>query len=384
LGATLTEIADRDFREVAHSGGKITFTIKADTEGRISYQVGWSGSRPVPMRLFAVYALPQGIPCGDIQLGGIGQSWNPPPYPSCIPVFIASDSEGCFGHQCGSCNKYWRSRSLPKKCAYCGVEGTPYQFLSRAQVAYVQHYAQTLAEAINIVEPGTTKEVVIDMDTIVDAAGDLPKPDFYHPGIGQQTQFTCTRCKSFHDIRGRHAYCCVCGQRNNISLFQNAIDDIRARLNNGQVAPEEAVKQIVSALDSCCRNFVDHIELRTPMRPRRRKQLQELLFHGMEAAASFLKATADIDLLKGVDGERDFLRMMLLRRHVYEHDGGEATARYIRESGDASVDEGTLIRETRENVRRLAGIAIRIATNLDTGFHDIFPPSDPQVTPNQT
>src|SRR5260221_13916677 len=93
--APLTE----DFREIAHSGGKIIFDISVDADGRRQYRVTFTGSRPVPMSMFAIYALPQGIPVGDIHIGGIGQPWNPPPYPSCLPVFIASDSEGYFGHQ---------------------------------------------------------------------------------------------------------------------------------------------------------------------------------------------------------------------------------------------------------------------------------------------
>jgi hypothetical protein len=58
------------------------------------------------------------------------------------------------------------------------------------------------------------------------------------------------------------------------------------------------------------------------------------------------------------------------RRHVYEHEAGVATRSYLAESGDISVKEGALIRETRENARRLAGCAVRIATNLDAGFSD--------------
>src|SRR4051794_16044933 len=98
----------QDFQEIAHSGGKIIFGILVDAEGRTQYNVKLSWSRPVPSRMFAIYALPQGIPVEDIQLGGMGQPCNPAPYSSCIPVFIASDSEGFFGHQCPNCGKYWR------------------------------------------------------------------------------------------------------------------------------------------------------------------------------------------------------------------------------------------------------------------------------------
>jgi hypothetical protein len=67
----------------------------------------------VPATLVGVYALPQGIAVGTIKLCGIGQPWNPPSVPGCIPVFIASDSQGKFGHQCPSSGLLaWRGFSL--------------------------------------------------------------------------------------------------------------------------------------------------------------------------------------------------------------------------------------------------------------------------------
>ena len=61
----------KDFEEIAHCGGKITFRLRTNEEGQRSYQVTYSGDRPVPMSLLAVYALPQGVPVASIDLGGI-------------------------------------------------------------------------------------------------------------------------------------------------------------------------------------------------------------------------------------------------------------------------------------------------------------------------
>jgi hypothetical protein len=123
----VSDSAVQDFREIAHSGGKITFDIHSDAEGKKQFRVTFTGSRPVPMSMFAVYALPQGIPVGDIQLGGIGQPWNPPPHRSCIPVFIASDSEGLFGHECPDCGNQQKPRTglsvlrRPSPSSLCGA-----------------------------------------------------------------------------------------------------------------------------------------------------------------------------------------------------------------------------------------------------------------------
>jgi hypothetical protein len=61
-----------DFREIAHSGGKITFTVEADAQGHSRYQVGFTGSGPGPVRVFAMWALPQGIALCSLSILGMG------------------------------------------------------------------------------------------------------------------------------------------------------------------------------------------------------------------------------------------------------------------------------------------------------------------------
>jgi hypothetical protein len=104
---------DDDFREVAHCGGKVTFEIENDEKGQRRYSVGYSIKSCGPAGFFGIYALPQGIACGDIVLGGIGQPWNPPPFPECMPVLIQSDSHGPYGHACPQCKGYFRSSGAP-------------------------------------------------------------------------------------------------------------------------------------------------------------------------------------------------------------------------------------------------------------------------------
>src|SRR5471032_2010136 len=99
----------QDFKEVAHTGGKATFGIESDADGRIQYNIGYSHSAPRPSTLVAVYAHPDGFTCGNVRLGGIGQPFNPPPFPNCILVMMASDSQGKFGHECPRCHKHFRT-----------------------------------------------------------------------------------------------------------------------------------------------------------------------------------------------------------------------------------------------------------------------------------
>lgn len=368
----------RDFSEVGHTGGKVTFNIECDADGRVRYSIGYSIKSKNPATLCGIYAHPDGFACENIQLGGIGQQWNEPPFPNCIAVMMASDSEGKFGHECPTCKKHFRSPGIPARfrltCPYCGLRAASFHFLTPPQKAYIRHYISTLMEGLETIDHGSTKEVVIDMDTIADAVPGEPRPDFYYQSTVQQTQFVCRTCISYNDVRGRYAYCASCGWRNNVGSLEEAFTRIRERLNTQGMTPAEAVKQAVSEFDSAARDFIDQLEARTPMKKNRRSQLQNLLFHNLDRADEIMKSAFDINMLQGMDSGRDFIKRMFLRRHVYEHDGGVATARYVQESGDPDIEEGTMIRETVENAHKLIGCLTRMIKTIEVDFHEIFPP----------
>ncbi len=366
-----------DFSEVAHTGGIVTFTIDCDSEGNVGYQIGYSHSSPTPVSLVGIYAHRDGFPCGNIQMGGIGDPWNPPPLPNCVAVLMASDSQGRYGHECAECHKHFRTPNIPAKflltCPYCGLRVESFHFLTPPQKAYVAEYLERLSKGIEEVQPGSTLEVVIDMNAVADAVEGEPRQDFYYGSIEQQTEFKCSKCNTYNDVRGKFAYCASCGWRNNLTSFERQINSIRARLNSNSIAAEDAVKQAVSEFDSTARNYVAQLA-KIPMRPARRRRLENTLFHNLDSFHNSLLSAFDIDLLHGMKADIGFLTMMFARRHVYEHDGGVATSRYVERSGDSMTAEGELIRETQDNAHRLMGTLCRMMKNFDSGFHEIFEP----------
>jgi len=362
-----------EFEEIGHSGGKVIFHVVTDPDGRRSYQVTYQGNRPVPTAMFAVYALLQGVAVAPIKLGGIGQPWNPPPFPGCIPVFIGSDSQGKFGHQCPQCCGYWRCNGSPSVCPYCAARGERHDFLSDAQSGYVQQYCEVLSEALNSAENG---DHIIDMDAVADAAGkDIEKPPFYYAEESQQNKFTCGACGEFNDILGRFGYCSTCGTRNDLREFEDkTVADIRGRINAG--GPYEAcVRDTVSAFDSLVGSYARQLAQRIPMRRGRKARIEKMRFHNLETTSTEIKAAFDIDLCDGMKSDEVSFAMRLFhRRHVYEHKGGEADEKYIVESGDTAVRPKQALHETQESAHRLADIVLKMARNLHSGFHEIFAP----------
>ncbi len=362
----------KEFEEIANCGGTVTFTIRTAEDGRRSYQVGFRSSRPVPMVMIGVYALPQGVPVDTIQMGGIGQPWNVPPDPSCVPVLIGSDSLGQFGHHCPVCNGYWRSGPWPNYCPYCSLNAPPYHFLSEAQHRYVKHYCEVLENALQ----GEDGDVVIDMDSVADAAGkEGVKPAFYVSEQSQQRKFKCTACDEFNDILGRFGYCSSCGTRNDVADFEaETVAAIRAQLNSG-AAPDGCLRNAISSFDSVAAQFAKELVRFVPMSKRRISRLEGQRFHNPEELREVMRDWFDIDIAGGIrDAEWSSIVRMFHRRHVYEHNGGEVDQKYLNDSGDTSVKLKQHIHETREAVHDLLGSLLKMVHNLHRGFHELLPP----------
>lgn len=366
-----------EFEEIAHTGGKVTFNVRIDTEGRISYNIGWSHSRPTPATVFAVYAIAQGVAVGDINLGGIGTPWNPPPLSGCYPVFISSDSTGMFGHQCPSCNAYWRTGHGGKICPYCAFEaGENYQFLTKAQQRYVKEYCDVLGNAL---EGGQAGEYIIDMDAVAEAAGkDIEKPAFFYAEERQQNLFTCKACGEVNDVLGTYAYCSSCGTRNDLQELEKRMQGIRDRINAGG-AYEACVKEVVAAFDSFAGQYAKQLLARVPLTPARESRIEKTSFHNLGVTTEIFRNIFDINIVAGMSNEDiAFATLMFHRRHVYEHKGGEADEKYIKDSGD-NVRLKQAIHETQESAHRTANLVTKLAENLHKGFHEIFPPLEEPI-----
>jgi len=271
-----------ELKEIAHTGGKVIFNVRIDAEGGIFYNVEWTHSRPTPATVFAVYAIPQGVAVGDIKLGGIGTPWNPPPLPGCYPVFISSDSTGMFGHQCPSCNGYWRADHGGKIFPYCGFRADQnYHFLTAAQQQYVRQYCDVLCNAL---DSGQTGEHIIDMDSVAEAAGkSCKKPAFFYAEERQQNLFTCKACGEINDVLGTYAYCSSCGTRNDLQELEKSIQGIRDRINAGGPY-ETCVKETVAAFDSFAGQHAKQLLARVPLTPARKARLVRAHFHNLGKA----------------------------------------------------------------------------------------------------
>jgi hypothetical protein len=359
-----------EFEEISHTGGKAIFKIRTDADGRRSYAVKWTHGGPRPAALFAVYAIPQGHAVGTIKLGGIGDPWNAPPIPDCVPVFLASDSEGMFGHSCPTCSGYWRSRGGAFFCPYCGAKGEAHVFLTEAQHKYVAHYCETLENALASPDGDNS----IDMDKIRSDAE--KKPDFYYSEMRQQTLRKCPSCRTEDDILGRFGYCSGCGTRSDLAQFEEDIERIRQKINEGGPL-DDCLRDAVSLFDAFAGRYMKQLVERTALSPQRAKRLRAMRFQDLKRVEGEFATVFDIAVCEGLTGDdADFAKRMFHRRHVHEHCGGIVDDRYIENSGDTDVRLGQALRETKEGTHRLASCLVKMARNLHTGFHSLYPANE--------
>lgn len=362
-----------DFQEIAHAGGKLTITKSVDERGHISYGIKYEHQRNNACTIVALWVLPDGRPIRMSPMHGIGAPLDERPTPDSIQVWIASDSTGCFGHHCPRCGGYWRSKSLAAVCAYCGLQGQDVTFLSNAQRRYIALFCVTF---FDLIESDTADSAEIDMDAVADAAGlDVERPSFYVSEKSQQCKFDCKYCGAFNDILGRFGYCSGCGTRNDLGEFRDVdVPRMRARLNAND-SPEKCVQEGVSAFDSLVSKYARQLAKLVPMTKRRRVKLETMSFHDLAEVVRIFREWFDIDLrddMRDADFERAV--RMFLRRHVYEHNGGEVSQTYLEKSGDTTVCLKQHIHEEMADVHEFLGSLLKLAGNLHNGFHELFPP----------
>jgi hypothetical protein len=373
-----------EFREIAHCGGQIYVTTETTATGTKRYGFGIRNSRPYPASIFAVLALPQGIPIATSEIGWAPNLPSQSQANSTFTIFVGSDRESLFGRQCGSCNGYWRSKCAPSRwqttCPYCGIRAPTHEFLTDGQLRYVEAACEHYKDALFNKADG---EHVIDFDAISDdISKGLTPPSFYYAEQSQQCKFTCSACGDFTDILGHFGFCSCCGTRNNLALLKADLRACAKDLSEGR-AETKILGDVISHFDSFGSDLTRTLYMNVQLSSRRREKAKGIKFHDLDLTRPALIECYDIDILEGLsDAEAQLARLLFLRRHVHEHNASVADQRYLDKSGDISVRLGQAIRETKENVGRLIGLLQRMANNLHRGFNELLPPEEVPIRIN--
>jgi hypothetical protein len=268
---------DEEFRDIPISDVEIMFSVVTPSDGKRTYSTGIQYSRPLPLKVYGIWALHHGLPVGVLNF----LEESPPPFPDCFQVLIATDEGAMWGRRCPHCSGYWRTGtpSLMQKtvCSYCGRHSEAHECLSDAQQFYVEACCLLFRTVLDKKEDGRftikARELLRGIESI---DGNEPPPEFFVEKA-KQTKFNCAACGNRNDILGRFGYCSCCGSRNDVAMFEEDINSIRTTLNAGGQA-SGALKDAVDAFDTLGRNYASQLCCHVLMTSQRRTKWERANF----------------------------------------------------------------------------------------------------------
>ena len=368
----------RDFREIKHCGGCVSFYFERDAQNNFFYSFGYSSSAPNPVSLAGFWFHSNGLPAGTFSLPGMGAAADPAPHNDCVPILVASDSEGLFGHVCPSCSGYWRSGPFASYCPYCRSAFSPEQCLSVAQIRYSQHYIEAFLEhyqkAFSDLSVGEKVQIDLDMDVFADRIGNPDDRFSYFSEESQQNRFQCGSCSTTVDIIGRFGYCSMCRRRNQLDYVNGEIASLRSSMNDNSAPPETVLCKSVSMFDAFFRQYTGELVKHVPLSARRKGLFGSRSYHSFGSTCSDIKDAFDIDIGEGrSNSEVHLIEMLFERRHLHEHNAGVVDQRYLDKTKDQSVRLQQQLREDRGQVHALLSLLSQIFVKGDEEFHELLP-----------
>lgn len=239
--------------------------------------------------------------------------------------------DGFFGRECISeaCHRYFKvsqeTVSDTMHCPYCGDAFSKDELLTQEQARFArdaavselmplieQEFGEMLKKAVQgsknlSYKPGTPKR--------------RPKPQPPHEQ-NVDSELECPECHTRFQVDGIFGYCPGC-RSENLLLYDVNLAIIKQEVKAAS-APDRALRHAYSDLVSTFETFC-------------RKEAQRLgveggRFQNIKHTRKLFKKEAAVDILEGLqDEDIRCLKRVFEKRHVYDHNKGIASERYVKE-----------------------------------------------------
>lgn len=259
-------------------------------------------------------------------------------------------------------------------CPYCGKKDEGVEFLTQNQLQFIGNFCQAFVEAQT---KGET--ITIDLDALINKLSEN-KPGWVYSEERQQSKHQCTECNCTYDILGDYGVCPSCGRPNFPRVINAKLDDLEAQLKladetitdrDEREVEWEKLTRCVSEFEALANTIRQHL-LQLPAIPKRKADLANLSFQRILGAAQRLEQWYGFDILKGTSEEdKQFLNLMLNRRHVFTHNAGRVDQEYLDNTGDTSVRLNQVIRLRSREIKRVLPLVRACSLALIDGFSAI-------------
>lgn len=249
--------------------------------------------------------------------------------PSTIQVNLPTDN-GFIGRECqnNECNKYFKVdadfESEKMYCPYCATDLDSEHSITKDQYDFIMENAEE--EALNFVG-----DLLVDMleksfknsSTISVENNSKPKkvvkPKYSEKQV--DSEIKCPKCDLDFQVYGIFGYCPGCKNENIIIYDANIaiiLREIRTS-NNPERQLRHAYNDLVSTFESFCKKKSFSLDPSLIGR-----------FQGIYDAKKFFKKHHGIDILEGIEDDAEIvLRKVFGKRHLYSHNRGFITEKYV-------------------------------------------------------
>ena len=293
-----------------------------------------------------------------------------------ISVPIRPDKDGYIGRECPQCEGYFKvtlgtgitTGNPPCHCPYCGHQGSPKEFWTKAQIKYIKSIAlnkisSAVISDLKEMEFNIKPREAFGIGMSMRVEGQ-PHPIRHYRESQLETEVICDVCTLRYAIYGVFAYCPDCGRHNsrqildkNLELAAKQLDlaaSVEGELSAHLVA--DALENVVSAFDGFGREICRvHATKATNT-----TKAQEISFQNLSGAHKNVLALFGIELSAALDVEEwKTTCRCFQKRHLLAHRMGIVDEEYLKKSGDNQARVGRKVSINADEVR---GLISRIAS----------------------
>ena len=298
-----------------------------------------------------------------------------------ISVPIRPDKDGYIGRECPQCEGYFKvtpgtgitTGNPPCHCPYCGHQGSPNEFWTKAQIKYAKSVAfnkisGAVISDLKEMEFNIKPRGAFGMGMSMRVEG-RPHPIRHYGESQLETEVVCDQCSLRYAIYGVFGTCPDCGRHNsrqildkNLELAAKQLDlaaSVEGELSAHLVA--DALENVVSAFDGfgreICRVYASWATDTT--------KAQEISFQNLSGAQKNVQNLFGIDLSAALDAEEwKTTCRCFQKRHLLAHRMGIVNQDYLKKSGDTQAKVGRKVSIDADEVRVMVQLIGRLGRQL--------------------